>query len=92
MFLDHLLPITDPEALVFPGPLVKDGERKPLSTRHAWNVVNALTGRFNHFFRALGEDYMVHHGADLNDLGGYLKVSPAIISRYVHNRSKVPVI
>lgn len=80
------------ESLLFPGRRKDNGATLPLTTRQGWNIVNRLTGQFNHFFRALGEDYMVHHGTDVNDLGGYIKVNPAIISRYVHNKSKVPVI
>jgi integrase len=98
LFLKHLATVSDPDALLFPGTrwqTDETGERtelRPLTTRHGWNVVNALTGSFNHFFRALGEDYMVRHGALLVDLGKYLKVDPSIIARYVHDTSKVPVV
>ena len=85
-------PSSESDYLLFEGSR-RDGHPRPLSTRRAWDLTYSLTGAFNHFFRAVGEDYMAHQpGVILPDLGAYLKVNPAIIATYVHNASKLPVV
>jgi hypothetical protein len=82
----------EPDYLLFEGSK-RNGHHQQLSTRRAWDITNSLTGAFNHFFRAVGEDYMAHQpGVILPDLGAYLKVNPAIIATYVHNASKLPIV
>jgi integrase len=85
--IEQIEPIKDPEAFVFPG-----YSDRHLGRGRAWSIVSTLTGKFNHAFRAFGEDYMAHQpGVILIDLAAYVKVNPAILSTYIHSGSSLPI-
>jgi integrase len=85
--IEQLNAVTDPEGFVFPG-----YSDRHLGRGRAWSIVSTLTGKFNHAFRAFGEDYMAHQsGVILIDLAAYVKVNPAILSTYIHSGSSLPI-
>jgi len=54
------------------------------SNRRALQIVGALTGMWNHYFRALGEQYLYRQwGNDLLAVADYVKVDPATLGKYI---------
>lgn len=62
--------------------------------RRALQIVGALTGMWNHYFRALGEQYLYRQwGNDLLAVADYVKVDPATLGKYIQEsyRDKLSV-
>ena len=54
------------------------------TTNRALQIVGALTGMWNHYFRALGEQYLYRQwGNDLLAVADYVKVDPATLGKYI---------
>jgi integrase len=50
----------------------------------ALQIVGGLTGMWNHYFRALGEQYLYRQwGNDLLAVADYVKVDPATLGKYI---------
>lgn len=49
-----------------------------------WQITYALTGKWNHYFRALGEAYLYDRwGADMLAVADYVNVNPGILAQYI---------
>ena len=54
------------------------------TNERALQIVGALTGMWNHYFRALGEQYLYRQwGNDLLAVADYVKVDPATLGKYI---------
>jgi integrase len=77
--------------------LVPEGENDrlfPFGRTRAWQIVEAMTGKWNHYFRALGEAYLYDRwGADILAVADYVNVTPGILAQYIRgaHRNKAPV-
>jgi integrase len=50
----------------------------------AWQITFAMTGKWNHYFRALGEAYLYDRwGADVLAVADYVNVTPAVLTQYI---------
>lgn len=79
MFMDHADTIND-------GLLFGVGT-KGIGTKRAWQITKALTGKWNHFFRAVGEDYLYGKWkGDLLAVSDYVKVNPMVLQEYIRKR------
>jgi hypothetical protein len=61
LFLDHVETVSKPDSLLFSVPTRKDevvehGPQKPLAVRHAWEVIDILTGPYLRYFRSTCDD------------------------------------
>lgn len=74
--------------------MIPDPEKRlfPFKRARAWQITTAMTGKWVHYFRALGEAYLYDAwGNDILAVADYVNVTPSILTQYIrgaHRKKK----